>query len=479
MSEMDPNAVPSPSEYPLEQSEIHSPSTSAPSTSGPLTSAPLTSAPSPSDSTIHSDSNVHVISRQPTAASLLLSTFLSLVVVLVLLVALRFMLPSMLEFSRYAWHRGQLRAEYEMAGQQLERVSWEGLNHISETVAKRTNASVVHITMSAEASEPDNFYEDASVPSRRPKVGQGSGIIADTLGHIVTNYHVLDEGSKIHVILADERTCVAQLVGFDKLTDLAVLKINADELFPITWGDSDCIEVGSPVWAIGSPFGLTGSITFGILSSKHRLDLSGTSYDDSIRNAFPRGAKRKASAKYSDLMQSDVAVNPGNSGGPLVNGRGEMIGINTAIIGESYRGVSFSIPSNVVRSVFNQILETGKMRRGWIGVELAKASQSTTELQPTTANTDSNDLRDIVDLARLPLRGAVVRGLVDKSPASRAGLQVGDTIVEINGLKIRGVEDLIFEIGKSPVGSKVQLTIDREGERIAIEITVGERPDLP
>ena len=436
-----------------------------------------TAEPNP-DSSSNSDANHQVLARQPTAASLLLSTFLSLVVVLVLLVALRFMLPSMLESSRYAWHRGQLRAEYEMAGQQLERISWEGLNHISESVAKRTNASVVHITMSAEANEQDIRFDETPGPARRPKVGQGSGIVADALGHIITNYHVLDEGSQINVILADERTCVAQLVGFDKLTDLAVLKINADELFPITWGDSDCTEVGSPVWALGSPFGLAGSITFGILSSKHRLDLSGTSYEDSIRNPFPKIPKRNASARYSDLMQSDVAVNPGNSGGPLVNGRGEMIGINTAIIGESYRGVSFSIPSNVVRNVFNQILETGKMRRGWIGVELARASHATGAPQP--ANTvDFNDLIDIVDIAKLPRRGAVVSGLLNKSPAMLAGLRVGDLILEINGLKIKGVEELIFEIGKSPVGSEIAIAIDRDGESIAIPVIVGERPDLP
>jgi serine protease Do len=460
MSETDPNAV-----------------QSQPGFASELVALPVVQAATEScndSSSVHSVDNLQAINRQPTAASLLLSTFLSLVVVFVLLVALRFMLPSMLEYSRYAWHRGQLRAEYEMAGQQLERVSWEGLNHISETVAKRTNASVVHITMSAEASEKEDF----SVTTRRPKVGQGSGIVADALGHIITNYHVLDEGSQINVILADERTCVAQLVGFDKLTDLAVLKINADELFPIRWGDSDCTEVGSPVWAIGSPFGLTGSITFGILSSKHRLDLSGTSYEE-IPSNYLRGAKRKASARYSDLMQSDVAVNPGNSGGPLVNGRGEMIGINTAIIGESYRGVSFSIPSNVVKSVFNQILESGKMRRGWIGVSLANASQNPKGPQPSIANADSNDLRDMVDLAQLPQRGAVVTSLMGKAPASAAGVRVGDMIVEINGLKIKGVEELIFEISKTPVGTNVSLTIDRDGERIAIDVTVGERPDLP
>ena len=459
MSETDTNAVPSLPDFSPE----------------PVAVPAVPSATEASiDSTSNSGDNLYAMNRHPTAASLLLSTFLSLVVVLVLLVALRFMLPSMLEYSRYAWHRGQLRAEYEMAGQQLERVSWEGLNHISETVAKRTNASVVHITMSAEASETEDF----PVTARRPKVGQGSGIVADALGHIVTNYHVLDEGSQINVILADERTCVAELVGFDKLTDLAVLKINANELFPIRWGDSDCIEVGSPVWAIGSPFGLTGSITFGILSSKHRLDLTGTSYEE-IPSHFMRGPKRRASARYSDLMQSDVAVNPGNSGGPLVNGRGEMIGINTAIIGESYRGVSFSIPSNVVKSVFNQILETGKMRRGWIGAGLANVSQNQKGPQLTIANADSNDLRDMVDLPHPPQRGAVVTSLMEKSPALIAGVKVGDTIVEINGLKIKGVEELIFEIGKTPVGTLVSLSIDRDGERIAIEVKVGERPDLP
>ena len=360
-----------------------------------------------------------ISSRQPTAASLLLSTFLSLTVVLVLLVTLRYLLPSMLEFSRYSWHRGQLRAEYEMAGQQLERVSWEGLNNISQTVAKRVSPSVVHIMMSSEEPnelEPSLEELVRSTP-RRAKVGQGSGIVADQRGYILTNYHVLDDGSQINVILADERTCVAELVGFDILTDLAVLKINADDMLPIGWGDSDTIEIGSPVWAVGSPFGLTGSITFGILSGKHRLDLSGTSYDDSNRNPLTRGAKQKASPRYSDLMQSDVAVNPGNSGGPLVNGRGEMIGINTAIIGESYRGVSFSIPSNVAKVVFKQILETGKMRRGWLGVYLVNASDwkrnSQARLASQSESLDSEfPMEHALEVAKLPIRGAVVQRVI-------------------------------------------------------------------
>ena len=448
-----------------------------------------TSVPSHPESTAESPPETRTASastspKQPTAASLLLSTFLSLVVVLVLLVALRTLLPSMLEFSRYAWHRGELRAEYEMAGQQLERVSWEGLNHVSQTVAKRISPSVVHITMSLEREDSDPSLEEMvrSAP-RRSKVGQGSGIIVDNRGYILTNFHVLDDGSQINVILADERTCVAELIGFDKLTDLAVLKINASDLFPICWGDSDKLEIGSPVWAVGSPFGLTGSVTFGILSSKHRLDLSGTSYEDPIRNPLARGGKQKASPRYSDLMQSDVAVNPGNSGGPLVNGAGEMIGVNTAIIGESYRGVSFSIPSNIAKSVFTQILETGKMRRGWMGIILEKASDKRSAKPsklsyPVDWLSESDD-ESTSDEAKLPIRGAVVRSIMENSPASLSGIRVGDTIKGMNDLHIKGVEDLIFAIGKSPVGSKVVFAIDRNGETIQIETIVGERPDLP
>ena len=426
-------------------------------------------------------------SKTPTTGSLLLSTFLSLVVVLVLLIALRLMLPSMLEFSRYAWYRGQLRAEYEMSGQQLERISWEGLSSVSQTVAKRVCPSVVHIMMSSEVDEAQTSLDEIiRATPRRAKVGQGSGIIVDPKGYILTNYHVLDDGSQINVFLPDERTCQAELVGFDKLTDLAVLKINADEILPISWGDSDCIEVGSPVWAVGSPFGLTGTITFGILSSKHRLDLTGTSYDDSFRNPLSRGDRKKAQPRYSDLMQSDVAVNPGNSGGPLVNGKGEMIGVNTAIIGESYRGVSFAIPSNLAKAVVKQIIETGRMQRGWVGVTLVKASDKNRSKQSLSAKQTSSGDSEISDLdeptevlgqAKFPSRGAVVQSVLEGSPAAIAGLQVGDTVLTFNGMTVKGVEDLIFEIGKTPVGQSIELNIDRQGESMQISVTIGQRPD--
>jgi serine protease Do len=431
--------------------------------------------------------------KNPSSASLLLSTFLSLSVVLVLLLALRVLLPSMLEFSRYSWYRGQLRAEYEVAGEQLERISLDGMN-VSQTVARRVCPSVVHITL--DQFEPNAFgFDGDELPNnsrklpRRSMVGQGSGVIVDVRGYILTNYHVIhDEENgvsnkgRINVSLADDRTCKADLIGFDAARDLAVLKIEATDLMPITWGDSECLELGAPVWAVGSPFGLTGSITFGILSGKHRLDLSGTSYDEQkLRQRFLDEPQRNRhlAARYSDLMQSDVAVNPGNSGGPLVNGRGELIGINTAIIGEAYRGVSFSIPSSVARLVFDQIVAAGKMKPGWLGVELVKLSvwQQQQSLEKGQGNETGE--AETPTQPKAPSRGAVVRNIVSQdSPAALAGLKIGDLILAIDDQSIKGVDDLIFAIGKRSVGSTVKLLIERQGKKSTVNVVIGERPDI-
>lgn len=426
--------------------------------------------------------------RYPSPTSLILSTILSLMVVLILLVVLRLMLPSMLEMSRYSWHRGRLRAEYEMAGQQLERVSLDGVS-VSQAVAQRVFPSVVHITLDSEAAPlaPDESAVRRNL--RKSMVGQGSGVIVDHQGHILTNYHVINDDEnapslkrKINVLLADERTCQANLIGFDAARDLAVLKIDATQLMPISWGDSDSVDVGSPVWAVGSPFGLAGSITFGILSGKHRLDLSGTSYDEQrFRQRFsddtPRN--RHLATRYADLMQSDVAVNPGNSGGPLVNSKGELIGINTAIIGEAYRGVSFSIPSNVAKLVFEQIVSQGKMKPGWLGVELVKVSVWEQQLASMGVSQPKDSTIDSDQHPSPPVRGAVVRRIVSEdSPAALAGLQVGDHILAINKQPVKGVDDLIFAIGKSTAGSTVQLLILRDGEQKTVDVVVSERPDI-
>jgi len=406
-----------------------------------------------------------VATLSPTAASLVASTLLSLSVVLALLGALRILLPITLEQSRYSWYRGQLRAEYEATGEQLKQVSIEGLSTVSQIVSRRVLPSVVHITTSDQ-------LQAFGLPGKKITTGHGSGVIVDSSGLILTNSHVLEEGQIINVYLADERSCVAELLGSDPLTDLAVLKINAEELLPISWGDSDFAEVGSPVWAVGSPFGLTGSITFGIVSSKHRLDLTGTQYD-STNPLNNRGKSRKAGpvARYSDLMQTDVAVNPGNSGGPLVNGKGELIGINTAIVGESYRGVSFAIPSKLAKQVFDEIVLSGKMRRGWLGVEFVSANRWNLLLRGDFELEIGN--QEVVT----ERKGAVINRVLPESPAAEAGLEIGDRVIAVDGVAVKGVDDTIFRIGSSQPGSTIKLELERNGEKQAIQVKIGQRPE--
>ena len=357
-----------------------------------------------------------------------------------MLLAARFVVPHIVEEIRYAWHRGELRAEYEAGTDGLRNVSLESLSDAYEMVTAAVGPSVVHIDV--QRRMPMTQLGPGSAISSRllPSSDQGSGVVVDADGFLVTNRHVISDGEDITVTLSDGRRVPAVVVGTDSLTDLAVLKVDASGLIPILWGDSDRCRVGSPVWAVGSPFGLDRTVTFGILSGKHR--------------------KVRASTEWQDFMQSDVAVNPGNSGGPLVDARGTLVGINTAIVGDTYQGVSFSVPSNVARRVYERIKASGRVERGWLGVSLG----------PVT------DERLVGDNQRV--RGASVEFLPDEmAPAFRAGVRVGDIITEVDETPVRETHHLMQLIGQAGPGEKIVLRVWRRGETLDVPVVLDARPD--
>ena len=356
-----------------------------------------------------------------------------------MLIAARFAVPSIVEEIRYAWYRGELRAEYESGTEGLKNVSLDALSEAYQMVTSAVGPSVVHIEVKRRADSSDSKIAQLLQSSTMPTADQGSGAVVDKDGYIVTNRHVIADGEDISVTLSDGRQVPAIIVGTDALTDLAVLKIEADGLMPIQWGDSDRCRVGSPVWAVGSPFGFDRSITFGILSGKHRMV--------------------RASTRYQDFMQSDVAVNPGNSGGPLVDARGKLIGINTAIVGDTYQGVSFSIPSSVAKTVYEQLRASGQVERGWLGVSLSEV--------PDDQFTGENHR----------IRGALVNGLANpNSPAARAGMKAGDVIKVVDGETIRDMGHLMRVIGNAIAGTTVQVKVLRDGEEVDLSVRLDSRP---
>ena len=358
----------------------------------------------------------------------------------VLLLAARYFVPRIVEEIRYGWHRGELRAEYESGSEGLRNVSLDTLSRAYQMVTSTVGPSVVHIDVKQPFTPTDMKIQGRLIPLFQPQTDQGSGVIVASNGYVLTNRHVIDGGEEIYVTLGDGRRLNAAIIGTDKQTDLAVLKVDADDLIPIAWGDSDRCRVGSPVWAVGSPFGLDQTVTFGILSGKHRM------VEDSTH--------------YQDFMQSDVAVNPGNSGGPLVDARGTLVGINTAIVGESYQGVSFAVPSNVAKQVYERLKETGRVDRGWLGVRLSEVE-------------DENLIGD-----NPQMRGAVVSGLTNEnSPAALAGLKLGDHILAVDSQLVRDLPHLMRLIGGSLAGSDITLELMRQGKPLTVTVVLGARPD--
>lgn len=277
-------------------------------------------------------------------------------------------------------------------------------------------------------------------PLERVQSGLGSGVIVSREGHIITNHHVIQGMDKVMVQLSDGRTEPAALVGSDEQTDIAVLKIDARNIQPLALGDSDQVHVGQMVFAIGNPFGLSETVTTGIVSAKGRRALA----DSGV-----------------ELFQTDAAVNQGNSGGPLLNLKGEIVGINTAIYSETggWLGISFAVPSNVARRALESLLQQGRIIRGYLGVEMV-------DLTPDLAQ----------QLGIRETSGALIVRVAPGSPAENAGLQRGDIVRKFNGRAITDILALRSRVAETDVGHKVELTISRGGEELVLSAEIVEAP---
>jgi S1-C subfamily serine protease len=258
----------------------------------------------------------------------------------------------------------------------------------------------------------------------------GSGVIIEKDGVIVTNYHVVANSDEIDVTLADGRRFQARLVGADPASDLAVLRIDAHELPTAIWGDSDTVEVGEMVWAIGNPFGLDRTLTYGIVSAVGR-----------------RGV---LDSPYQEFLQTDASINPGNSGGPLVDVHGRIMGITTAIVGKDYSGIGFAIPSNTARAVSLAILESGYVERGYVGMALRASGPAEF--------------------------GVLVAAVEPKSPAEVAGIRPGDLVVSFDGEPVAEPVALVLHLTRTPIGERVPLGIVRGGTEAGVTVQVGRRP---
>ncbi|BAI80530.1 peptidase S1C, Do [Deferribacter desulfuricans SSM1] len=285
----------------------------------------------------------------------------------------------------------------------------------------------------------DNFKHFQNEPKEYKSKALGSGFVIDKSGYIVTNNHVVDGADEIIVKLADKKEFKAKVVGKDPLTDLALLKIDPkdEELKPLPLGDSDKTEVGEWVVAIGNPFGLEWTVTAGIISAKGRVLGEGP---------------------YDNFMQTDASINPGNSGGPLVNMKGEVVGINTAII-PSGQGLGFAIPVNMLKELLPKLKE-GKVKRGWLGVTV----QPLDDKLAKSFGLDKNE-------------GALIADVIKGDPADKAGLKAGDIVIAVDNEPVKDSRDLVMIIGKHNPGDKVTLAIIRDGKVLKKTVKLGERKD--
>ena len=283
----------------------------------------------------------------------------------------------------------------------------------------------------------EDMFKEFSTPQKRKASALGSGFIIDAKGIVVTNNHVIQGAEDIMVTVNGEKEYEAKIIGADPLSDLAVLEIQSkDKFVPVKFGDSDKARIGDWVIAIGNPYGFGGTVTAGIISARNRsIGLS----------------------RYEDYIQTDASINQGNSGGPLFDMNGDVIGINTAILGQSGSiGIGFSIPTNSAKKVINQLIEFGETKRGWLGVRI------------------QNVTKEIADVEKLDKpRGALVASVAENSPSDKAGIKAGDIILEFNGILIKEMKELPKIVAQTEVGKIVEVKIWRNETELTKKIKLG------
>ena len=359
----------------------------------------------------------------------------------------------------YAFERGRIQANSEELTQTPEIANLQALSGAFRAVAKVARPAVVHIrvgggTLVDSVTDDDirDFAKQLGISEEQARRlleqqtgGAGSGIIFDESGYILTNNHVVAGRDEIKVHLYDERTYDARLIGTDSKTDVAVIKIDAPDLHALKLANSDEVQVGDWVIAVGAPFGLTQTVTHGIVSATGRTRVEGVSI------------------LYQNFIQTDAAINPGNSGGPLLNLFGEVVGVNTAIAthGEGNAGIAFTIPSNMARNVAEQLISSGEVARGWLGISM--------RIEPLTD--------EFVEIFKLPRpRGVLIERVLADSPAQQAGIQVEDVIVAVNGEAVSGPDYFRSVIADLGPNESTTIRVIRDGKETEVSVRLARQP---
>jgi serine protease Do len=284
-------------------------------------------------------------------------------------------------------------------------------------------------------------FPHPNIPKEHKEQSLGSGVIVSEDGYIVTNNHVIEKAQEIKVLLSNKKDYKAKLIGADPKTDIAVIKIEAKGLTALPWGDSNKLRVGEIVFAIGNPFGLNQTVTMGVIGAVGRANVG--------------------IADYEDFIQTDAAINPGNSGGALINARGELIGINTAILSRTggYQGIGFAVPSSMARQVIDSLVKYKKVVRGWLGVSIQEVTSDLAE-----------------EFGVKDLKGALVSGVMKGSPAEKAGIKQGDVILQYNGKVVEDTGHLRNMVSQTPIGTRVKAKLLRQKKEVEVEVVIAELP---